>query len=203
MQSTLLAIVLVPIAALASCASTTLDNTWKDPQYRGGPVSKILVVGISTKTSVRRDFEETFAQALTEKGVPAVASYTLIPQDGQIPEEELKKATEQSGANAVLITRLVSRDKEVFYSPASAPPASLGLRQGYHGYYTGAWAGHYEPMTMVTTDLVITETTLFRTDAPEPVWSATSRTLEPHDIRYATRGFAKAMIAALRKQGMI
>jgi hypothetical protein len=193
------------VAALSACASTSLDNTWKDPQYTAGPVSRILVVGISTQASVRRAFEETFAQALTEQGVQAVASYTLIPEDGKIPEDALKKAAEQAGADGVLITRMVGRTTNISVSPSPAPlpPPGFGMRRGYYGYYTGAWVGYYEPTTVQTTNYVIAETTLFRKDAPEPVWSATSRTVEPRDVRKATEGFAKVMIARLRKEGLI
>jgi hypothetical protein len=194
------------VVVLSACASTSLDNTWKDPHYSGGPLSKVLVVGVSTQASVRRTFEDTFAQALTQQGVQAVASYTLIPEDGQIAEDALKKATEQAGADGVLITRMVGRTTDVtaWPEPAPMPPAGFGMRRGYYGYYSGAWVGYYEPVTTVqTTDYVIAETTLFRTDAPEPVWSATSRTVEPRDVRKATEGFAKVMIAQLRKEGLI
>lgn len=191
------------VAVLSACASTSLDNTWKDPQYSGGPVSKVLVVGVSTQESVRRTFEDTFAQALTQQGVQAVASYTLIPEDGKIAEDALKKAAEQSGANGVLITRMVGRQTDVSVSPSPMPPPGFGMRRGYNGYYSGAWIGHYEPTTVQTTDYVIAETTLFRTDAPEPIWSASSRTLEPLDVRKAIEGFATVMIAALRKEGLI
>ncbi len=205
MSSAVRFIVPALIAVLSACASTSLDNTWKDPQYSGGPVSKVLVVGVSTQASVRRAFEETFAQALTEEGVQAVPSYTLIPEDGRIPEEALKKATEQAGVDGVLITRMVGRTTDVSVYPSSAPmpPPGFGMRRGYYGYYTGAWVGYYEPTTVQTTNYVIAETTLFRKDAPEPVWSATSRTVEPRDVRKATEGFAKIMIDELRKQGLI
>ena len=97
MRSALLFFVPALVAVLSACASTSIENTWKDPQYSGGPISKVLVVGISTQASVRRAFEDTFGQALTQQGVQAVASYTLIPQDGQIPEETLQKAAVQAG----------------------------------------------------------------------------------------------------------
>lgn len=202
MRSTILFFAPALVVVLCACASTSLDNTWKDPKYSGGPVSKVLVVGVSTQASVRRAFEDTFAQALTLQGAQAVASYTLIPEDNQIPEEALQKAAAQAGVDAVLISRLVGRKTDVYVS-GSPPPPAFGMRRGYYGYYTGAWVGYYEPATVQTTDYVIAETTLFRTGSPEPVWSATSRSLELSDVRKATEGFAKTMIAALKKEGLI
>ena len=188
---------------LCACASTTLDNSWKDPQYSGGPLSKILVVGISSQASVRRAFEDTFAQSLTQSGVQAVPSYTLIPQDGRIAEDVLQKAVGEAGANGVLIARMVGRETEFAVSPAPAAPPIYGMRRSYYGYYSGAWAGYYEPAKVHQYDYIVTETTLFRADAPEPIWSGTARTLEPKDVRKATEGFAKVMIDALKKEGLI
>src|SRR4051812_20795114 len=125
MQFTSRAIFLLFMPTLFGCASTSLDDSWKDPNYSGGPVSKVLVVGVSTQAKVRQDFEETFAQALNRKGVQAVASYTLIPENGKIPEDALQKAIEKTGADAVLITRMVSKTKEVSMLPATMPPPAL------------------------------------------------------------------------------
>lgn len=203
MSSTLRYFLVVLVSTLSACASTTLDNSWKDPQYGGGPVRKVLVAGISNQSGVRRTFEETFARALTQAGVPAVASYTWIPADGQIAEDVLKKAVEQAGADGVLITRMVGRETDISITPSPMPPPVYGMRPYYYGYYTGAWIGYYEPATVRQYNYIVTETTLFRADAPEPVWSGTARTLEPRDVRKATEGFAKIMIAALRKEGLI
>jgi len=203
MPSMIRAVSLALLAVLSACATTTLDNSWKDPKYSGGQVNSILVTGISNQASVRRAFEETFAQALTQAGVQAVPSYTLIPQDGQIPEDVLKKAVAQAGVNGVLITRMVGRQTDISVTPSMMPPPMYGTRRYYSGYYAGAWTGYYEPATVQQFNYVVTETTLFRSDAPEPVWSGTARTLDPTDVRKATQDFSKVMISALKKEGLI
>jgi hypothetical protein len=193
------------LSVLSGCATTDLTNSWKDPQYAGGPIRKVLVLGISNQASVRRIFEETFAQALTQQGVQAVPGYTLIPEDGKIPEDVLKKAVAQAGADGVLITRMVGRKTDVSVTPApvAMAPAAYGMRRQYYGYYAGAWNGYYEPASVQTTDYVFAETTLFRADSPEPVWSGTTQTLASDDVRKSTEGFVKVMIAALKKEGLI
>lgn len=132
------------LSILSGCATTDLTNSWKNPQYSGGPVTKVLVLGISSQASVRRTFEDTLAQALTKKGVQPVASYTLIPSDGPIAEDALEKAVEQAGVDGVLVTRMVGRQTEISVSPSPMPPAAYGMRWQYYGYYTGAWRSYYE-----------------------------------------------------------
>ncbi len=191
----------VLLAALCGCATTELTNTWKDPQYNGGPVKKIMVVGISNQASVRRTFEDTFAEILKAKGVEAVSSHTVVPEDGQMAEDKLRAAVQQTAADAVLITRMVEKQTD---TAVTAPPPPIGAyRHTYTGYYSGAWIGYYEPVTVQQFHYFVAETTLFVAERPEPVWSGTTRTMESKDIRAATEGFAKPVIAALKKQGLI
>lgn len=199
------AALLVIAAGLCACASTTLDNSWKNPKYGGAPIGKVLVAGISNQASVRRVFEDTFVDSLQAAGVAAVASHTLIPEDGQIPEDKLKAAVEQAGAKGVLITRLVKRETEISTVGSPMPPPAIAASRAvyYHGYYSSAWGGYYEPVSIQQFTTVVAETTLFAKNDPESVWSGTTNSLEQKDIRKATEDFAKVVIAALKKEGLI
>ncbi len=193
----------VLLAALCACATTELTNTWKDPAYQGGPVKKIMVVGISNQASVRRTFEDAFAEALRANRVEAVPSHNVVAEDGQMAEEKLRAAVEQSGVDAVLITRMVEKQSEIAVASA-APMPTIGVhRRSYSGYYSSAWSGYYEPVPVQQFDYIVAETTLFVPGNPEPVWSGTTRTVESKDIAAVTAGFAKPVIAALKKAGLI
>ena len=199
------AILLVFAASLWACASTTLDNSWKNPKYAGGPVGKVLVAGISNQASVRRVFEDTFVQSLQAAGADAVASHTLIPEDGQIPEYKLTAAVEEAGAKSVLITRMVKLETQVSAVGSPMPPPMVATPRGmyYSGYYSSAWGGYYEPVSVTQFTTVVAETTLFAKDDPQSVWSGTTRSIELKDIRKATEDFAKVIIDALKKEGLI
>lgn len=190
------------LAALGACATTEVTNTWKDPQGSGATLRKVVIVGVSNQASVRRAFEDTFAQSLTDVGVQGVPSYTLIPKDGQIAEDALQKAIQDAGADGVLITRMVSRESDLVVTPSPMPPPLYGRRPYYYGYYSSAWTGYYEPSSVQQFKYIVAETTLFRAAAAEPAWSATTRTQEPEDVAKATAGFAKAVIPAMKKDGL-
>ena len=71
------AALLLPAGLLvAACASTSLVNQWKSPEYTGAPLRKVLVLGVSEQPSVRRVFEDEFASRLTAAGVNAVREPT-------------------------------------------------------------------------------------------------------------------------------
>jgi len=73
---------------LVSCGGRTrLTETWTDPNFKSGPVSKILVIGVTENERVRRVFEKKFVKALRAAGAEAHSSYAVLHIAG-----ELKKA---------------------------------------------------------------------------------------------------------------
>jgi hypothetical protein len=186
--------------AVVACASTSVVDTWRAPDYSGGKVSSIIVVGVSKKPEVRRTFEDEFSKRLAAKGVRAVQSYTLIPEEGQVTEARLREAVEKSGFDAVIVTRLAKVEKRSAPSAEYSPPYRYG---SYYGFYTDAWSDFHEPQNQYQYDVFVLQTTLFRSDREKPVWSGTTETFAPDDVQKETAGFADKIIAAMSKDGMI
>ena len=184
-------------ALLGGCASTSLVNQWKSPDYTGGPIRKIVVVGVSQQPSVRRSFEDEFAAKLNAAGVEAIPSYTVIPQDGKVDQAVLESAVQKAGADGVLIARLVKRQQETQVTPGYYSGG------GFYGGYTAAWTGYYEMPTVYQYDVVTIETTLFSPAQSKLVWSGTTETFAPTDVKKETARYADTIIGALRKQGVI
>src|ERR1044072_3222269 len=91
--------------ALTACASTQVKNQWRDPSWHGAPASSAVVVGIAKSDTMRRVFEDTFAQQPTAAGVHAVPAYTQVQagEDGRI---KLSDFVRQSNADVVIATRV-------------------------------------------------------------------------------------------------
>jgi hypothetical protein len=186
--------------ALGGCASTSLVNQWKSPAFSGPPLHKLLVVGVSNQPGPRRIFEDEFSAALKAAGVSAVPSYTVIPQDGQAEQAVLDKAVKDVGAEGVLITRLVSREQKTEVTPGFYQPVPT---MGMYGWYSSAWVGYYEPPTVYQYDVVTADTSVYSVNAGTLLWSGTTETFSPTDVAKETRGFAKIIIGALKKEGII
>ena len=197
----LAACLLVLAAGLAGCASTKLVGQWKSPEFQGPPLRKVMVVGVSTQPATRRVFEDEFSAALKAAGVTAIPSYTVIPQDGQADQAVLEQAVKQLGADGVLITRLVRREQKTEVSPGYYQPVpAMG---GFYGWYSAAWMGYYEPPTVYQYDVVTAETSLYSVNASKLLWSGTTETFSPTDVAKETPAFAKIIIGALQKAGII
>ena len=192
---------LLAAAIVTGCASTTLTNSWRAPDY-DKVLTSLVVVGVSKQASVRRVFEDEFAAQLRERGVEAVPSYTLVPEDGPVDEQRLRDAVDSAGKDAVIITRLVKVENKVTASHAG--PTWVPLRYPYYyGYYSSAWVGYYDPPMVYQYELVTAETTVFIRGRAEPVWSGTTETFAPEDLRKETIGFAKVVMDALASEGLI
>ncbi len=184
------------LLVLAGCASTSLTSEWKEPNYSGPPIERVLVVGVSKRPGPRHIFEDEFVAALQAAGVDALPSYRRIGEDGQASEPALRRAIEESGADGVLVTRLVKTEQKTRVQPGYYRPV------GFYGWYSSAWVGYYEPPTVYQYEVVTAETSLYAFDASRLLWSGTTETFSPQDIRAETRGYAKVIIDALKKQGI-
>jgi len=189
------------ILLLTGCASTELTNSWRDPEYTAR-LTSLVVVGVSKQASVRRVFEDAFAAQLRSKGIRAVPSYTLVPEDGPIEEERLRAAVESANTDGVIITRLVKIESKVSVTYAG-PPGGPFYASYYYGFYTRAWIGYYEPPIVQQYDIVTSETTVFARDRAQPVWSGTTETFAPDDLAKETVDFAKVVMKDLEKVGLI
>ncbi len=201
-HSTHLAACLLVVAAVAvaGCASTELVSQWKSPAFSGPPLKKVMVVGVSSQPATRRIFEDEFSAALKAAGVTAVPSYTVIPQDGQAEQSVLEQAVKDLGADGVLITRLVNREQKTQVTPGYYEPVPA---MGVYGWYSSAWMGYYEPPTVYQYDVVTADTSVYSVNAGKLLWSGTTQTFDPSNVAKETRGFAKIIIGALQKAGII
>jgi hypothetical protein len=196
--SVLKAVLAIIVLAVAACAATKLTNSWSDPNYKGPALKKLLVVGVSSQPAVRRTFEDEFVKELNAAGVDAVASYTFIPEGGRAEEARLTQALKESSADGALITRLIRVDVQTQVSPAFRAPG-----MGFYGGYSGAWAGYYDPPMVSQTDTLVVETNLYGVNDSQLLWSGTTQTFAPTDIKQDIQGFAKLIIGTLKKQKLI
>lgn len=196
-----LLLVLAAVAVAAGCASTTLQSQWRDPGYSGGPFRKIFVIGLSARDlTARRIFEDVMVAKLGAIGVQAVPEWQYLPGDGQAPESAVSAAVEQSGADAVLMARLVAIDMQISVTPGVMYP---GPGFGWYGPYSGWYSGWYTAPQVQQYDIAIVETTLFDTRTKRLVWSGTSQTLNPVSVQKEAPGFADTIIDAMQKAGLL
>src|SRR6188508_2107853 len=198
--TTLTARILAAVLLLTGCASTTLQSQWRDPGYAGGPFKKIFVIGLSARDiTARRIFEDVMVAKLAAAGVQAVPQWQYLKGDGPAAEGAVAAAIDATGADAVLMARLVAIDRQVSVSPGIYP----GPGFGWYGPYSGWYSGWYAAPQVLQYDIAIVETTLFDTKTKRLVWSATSQTVDPASVQQEAPAFADTIIGALQRAGLL
>ena len=188
------------VLTLAACASTELVNQWSNPAYTSPSFKKIMVIGVTKQSGIRRTFEDEFVVQLKAAGVNAIPSYLYIPQDGPVGEAVLKQALKETGADAIMITRLVRVQKKTEIAPGYYPPDPA---MAVHPLYTTAWNDYYEPPIVYQSEVYTSETSLYDTVKNRVVWSGTAQTTAPGNLNQEIKNYAGIVISALKDKKLI
>ena len=183
----------------ASCASTKM-NSWTDPDSFNRPMGKTMVVGISESETLRRQYEEHFAAALTEVGIEAVTSISIVPTDKQMSKERMATVLTENAIHSVIVTRVLEEKDKVRYEAPMVYPSYYG---GYYGFYNHSYSMvHSTGFTMnyVETHL---ETNLYDAKTEKLVWSGQKKVTSETSEKKNVKNVIKAIVKNLEKQGMI
>ena len=178
-KSARLMLAAVAVASLTSCAaSTQLTSSWADPTAAGHHFKKIVVVGVTNKDAVRREYEDAFVAELKSRGVDAVPSYSFAAGEGKIDKDQAVAKLKELGAEAVILTRLVDRESyNTYYPPTystvAAPSAYYG---GWYGYYNMGYSYMSSPGYVEENQVYRVETTLYDVTNDKLVWSGITET---------------------------
>lgn len=192
---------LLAVVLLAGCASTRLTSAWRDSEYAGPPLKKLVVIGVSDEIAARRVFEDDFAKALTDAGVEAIAGYRLLPDKPQRSVEEMRDAVAKSGADGILVARAIRTERRTQFSPGTM---TMMPAYGYHSFW-----GYYGSASVVSEprlyqyDIVTIETNLWPATDGKVMWSGLSETTDPESIKKSTAELAAVVIGALKEQRLI
>jgi hypothetical protein len=98
------------LALLTGCgARTSVMGEWQEPRATAIPFDNVLVVGISPTSKSRRSFEQALVPLIAAGGTKALASIVLGGSKQPLTPEHVQQMVRDTGADAVLITRIVSR----------------------------------------------------------------------------------------------
>jgi len=179
-----------------SCATTTLNAVWKDPNYQGGKLEKVLVVGVSKSPTQRRLFEDAFVAQLRARGTDAAASYTIIPTEEMADKAAVESQIKTMEVDTILVTKFVEKKKEkVYSSPAPYPPTYY--YRGWYDYYSRSYDNEYEY------EVASLETNLYETETGKLIWSAFSDTYAGTTSEQEIKSFVEVIIKSLSDNQLI
>ena len=190
---------------ISGCSSTTLTGSWRSPEYTN-PVQKIYIVGVSKQVTSRRFFEDEFGRALQSHDVKTVSSYKDLQNNQDADLELITEKVKANGADALLLTRILSQRTEEVVNPGrvsgySDSPSYYG-RGGYRPE-PRRFEMTYEPATISQFSVVTMESNLYDSASGELIWSAQLETVLDGTMQALIRDFIKVVIKDLLDQGVI
>lgn len=209
-----LLVFLVAIAALTACSKTktSVPQSWRNPGYEQTVFKKLFVIGVAENQENRKAFEDAFAKAIVDAGGAAQPSWGVLPESTQLSEDRVRAAIQGGGFDGVLITRLLSVDKDQEYTPAStynkprtqyyAGGYGYGYG-GYYGFYGTTYAKVHEPGYFKTSTTFRLETNLYSVATNGLVWSGQSDTVNPESIPDARASMTAAVAKKLKEEKLI
>jgi hypothetical protein len=196
---------------VAACSvKTTMVTSWSAPGATAN-VKKVLVLGISQDTSIRRAFEDDFAAKLRSRGYQAVAGYTWVPDASKFDQVALSGRIKAEGVTHVLVTRLVGKKTVTTETPAMV--TTVGYAPYGPGYY-GSWGTYYSvgygtvvtPGYTTVNDVVTLETNFYDAtkDKDALVWSGQSETwMDQGSSQSRIDSVIGAVVWEMRSKGLI
>ena len=193
-SASLLALV---VLVTASCASTKLTSSWREPTAGPLKFAKVIVIVIATDETIRRTAEDQLVGMV--KKTTAVASYTLISANDLQDKEAARAHVTAGGFDGALVMRVAGKEDRERWVAGSYPTSYYS----FYGYYGYAGAMVYSPSYLVTDTIVNVETNVYSVKDDKLIWSGLSETFNPKSTQALIGDVARAVAWDLKKQGLI
>ncbi|MBC2716413.1 MAG: hypothetical protein HF978_14000 [Desulfobacteraceae bacterium] len=184
---------------IISCSGTKLTQKQVNEEFKGKPVSDILVIAIADKEKSRLSFEKKFVAHLKAVGVEAVSSADVIPMpaDLELQKEDILNAVKKFKNDAVIITHVKSiEDKDIY-------TRNYRGGRGYYGYYGYAHSYVHNPGYSSIDTIVRLETNLYDVKTEQLIWSGQSKTWNKDSKNEIINDVIKVVINDLQKNKLI
>jgi hypothetical protein len=175
-----------------------MSAVWKDPNYQGEKLKKVLVVGVAKDDVIRRLFEDEFSARLKAHGTDAYPSYSIIPSTEMLDEDTVNAKIANLGMDAILITRFVNKKKETVYTPGTT-------------YYSGGWYNWYSrgygyatsPGYYSEYEVISLSTNIYDTQTGQMIWSGLSDTVTGGSAEVEIKELIDVITKSLKENELI
>ncbi|MDO9080816.1 MAG: hypothetical protein Q7U44_08435 [Desulfuromonadales bacterium] len=211
----LFALIIGLLLGMAGCSSTTIGGSWKDPEYQGGRLDKVLVIGIAQKETIKRVYEDAFVAALQQQGINASPGYKVLAKNESNNKDLIVKRVKELGFKNVLISRVADKKTVEFIHPSTTTfLGDAGYRYRYYrdypyynhyfDYYDRGYATViHSPSYTTTSDLVILETNIYESGNGEIIYSVQTQSLLDYGSEKTIKEVVRTIMKNLKDNQMI
>ena len=210
------------LLALASCATATetlISHSFRNPGFENTAFKELLVIGVDDDQQGRVAFENAFVKAIENEGGAAHPSWKGLPATTLIAEEQFRTLATQTGSDGILITRLLSVERDVTdfqrggksvrgrkrlgFVPggiAGGPAWGVG---GFHSFYATSFTEVHGEEYFSTQMTVRLETNLYSVATNSLVWTAQTQTIDPESVSALLDSMTAAVAKRLKEESLL
>jgi hypothetical protein len=185
------------LATLAACTTSQMVGQKANPDYVGKPLKSVMVVAVTADDIARRTYEDRVVALLAKRGIKGIPGYSAVGKRGKVEEAELREAIARSGAEGVMITRVIRVDRSK--TEVSGAEVAVGHGWGgFYGYYSGVWTTvSLPPQTVTGPQWTVSETRLFDARNGALAWTGIVDTRESDDFSAALTQYIQVIFDAM------
>ena len=189
-------ILVLGAALLASCSSTKITNSWRDPSVtvNEASISKVLVAALLKNETVRRQVEDQMASLLPGKAVQSYKVFGLkqLTEDDNVYERRLNT----DGFDGIVMMRIASIDSTTRLVTGNYPMYYGSWRR----YWAASWMGYYEPSYYTTDKTYNVEVTVYSLKQNKLIWTGTSTAVNPSGSSKPYENISKEVYKKMKEQ---
>ncbi|KAA3650306.1 MAG: hypothetical protein DWP95_01475 [Proteobacteria bacterium] len=195
-------LLLFPLLLLSACNKQTVTKTIYDDTSTDQQINHIVVLSIGNNNKGESfRFENKLAAAITQGGIKATSFQANVKRGVEINETSVKSFVEEVGADAVLVTKLVSIEYDSKIKPGRAEvvksPLNHGLRAVFQEYVV---TDLYNPEQIKIKADVKINVRLFSVKTEKLIWSADTATFKKEDGDDVMNDFINSITTELQKR---
>jgi hypothetical protein len=123
------------------------QTTWKSPDYKPAAIRSVMVLAQVEDRVAKQQLEDFTVKFLTDKGIKAVAAYSILKRTKFATKEDFLAYTDSLEVDGLLVYSVEDAEKVVVNQPTVSVGVGVG---GMYGGYAGASAPIAGGAKMVT-----------------------------------------------------
>jgi hypothetical protein len=201
-------VIVTAVFLLSACAGPQVTRVQALSKTADAPYQSVLVIALFELFDTRRYLEDAIVKELSDRGITAVASTSLMNTKTPVTRQTFLAMVEEHNSDAVVISQLVSLDSTVKEND-SRPEATRIIRPTY---YYNVWSVELtefvEPPFLTAEHEIKLATQMYSVSAEEAVWAIESKSKiktqreTQGDVSFITEE-AKAIVRHLSRDGLL
>ncbi len=192
---------------IASCTSTRITSSWKEPASTPVNYKKVLVIALSQPDNVLKEqMEKHLVGDLESHGIQAISAFEVYGPKAfeNMTEQAALEKIQNTGVDAILTIVLLDKSRERYYvrSHMFFTPYAI-YYDHFWGYYRTIYDRVYMPGYYANSTEYFWESNLYDVASKQLVYSVQTKSFNPENLKTLAHEYGQLIINNMVQQKVI